>query len=215
MDLKWLPNALTIARCLLAGVVLWSCWKASVQFSADTDASFETRATLEHLWAQLALLAFVAGALTDFGDGVLARALNAHSRFGVWLDPIADKLLVAGALIGLWLMIGGLALAIPALIIIARDIGMTMLRMTRLGQSTVAVSAMAKWKTTLEMIAIAALLVPLALAPREAEPATLASSPGPIAILLVGLLWIAAALSVYTALQYIVAARRENGNDRA
>lgn len=210
MTLKWLPNALTISRCLLAGVVLWSAWKAHIQFSAPVATEdWSDRATLEQLWAQLGILAFMAGALTDFGDGVLARALNAHSRFGVWLDPIADKLLVGAALAGLCLTIGGWVIILPASAIILRDVAMTAFRTTTRGRGAVVVSSLAKWKTAVEMIAIAALMIPAALAPRpEPEPnADTALSVFDLAAGgFVALLWVAAILSVWTGLQYVRAA---------
>ncbi len=102
MNFKWLPNALTIARCVFAGFVLVGFWQAMrlspLPNGLDADA-VSRQITLQQLWFQFAFLAFLAGAITDFLDGWLARKLDAHSRFGVWLDPIADKLLIAAALL--------------------------------------------------------------------------------------------------------------------
>ena len=102
---------------------------------------------------------FVFGALTDWLDGYLARVLNQMSAFGAFLDPVADKLLVAGALVVL-LQLGRVE-PLVALIIIGREIAISALRewMARIGQSkSVAVALIGKLKTTGQMIAIPLLL---------------------------------------------------------
>ena len=102
--MKWIPNALTVARCVFALLVFWAFFKAwgiGTELSAANTGDPAGLAGLQQLWFQFALLGFLAGALTDFLDGYLARKLNAQSRFGVWLDPIADKLLIGLALLGL------------------------------------------------------------------------------------------------------------------
>ena len=102
---------------------------------------------------------FVVAALSDWLDGYLARALNQMSAFGAFLDPVADKLVVAAALI----MLVQLERVEPiiALIIIGREIAISALRewMAKLGQSaSVAVAYIGKVKTVSQMVAIPLLL---------------------------------------------------------
>jgi CDP-diacylglycerol--glycerol-3-phosphate 3-phosphatidyltransferase len=102
---------------------------------------------------------FAIAALTDWLDGYLARSLNQTSAFGAFLDPVADKLMVAAALI---LLVGLQRVdAIIAVIIIGREITISALRewMAKIGQSrNVAVSFIGKLKTTFQMVAILLLL---------------------------------------------------------
>lgn len=108
----------------------------------------------------IGLCLFVGAALTDYVDGYLARRLNQQSKFGTMLDPIADKvmvviaLVVIGALYGLnpWVLV-------PAAIILLREVFVSGLR-EFLGADAgkLAVTKLAKWKTTVQMVAIAVLL---------------------------------------------------------
>ncbi len=112
----------------------------------------------------LATIIFVVAALTDWFDGYLARRWNQTSSFGAFLDPVADKLMVAGAL--LLLVELGRTTAVIAFIIIGREIAISALRewMAQIGASkSVAVSSLGKVKTIAQMIAIPMLLykVPL------------------------------------------------------
>ena len=102
---------------------------------------------------------FLAAAFTDWADGFLARKLNQTSAFGAFLDPVADKLMVAAALIILVQL--GRADAIVAAIIIGREITISALRewMAKIGASkSVAVSMLGKVKTAAQMVAIPLLL---------------------------------------------------------
>jgi cardiolipin synthase len=106
-----------------------------------------------------AAVIFVVAALTDWLDGYLARALKQTSAFGAFLDPVADKLMVAAALIVL--VEFNRVNAVVAVIIIGREIGISALRewMAKLGKSrSVAVSFLGKVKTAAQMIAITFLL---------------------------------------------------------
>lgn len=111
-------------------------------------------------WVNLAAtLVFLVAALTDWLDGYLARVLNQMSAFGAFLDPVADKLMVAAALIVL-VEIGRVD-TLVALIIIGREIAVSALRewMANIGHSkSVAVSFLGKVKTAAQMIAITLLL---------------------------------------------------------
>ena len=107
----------------------------------------------------LSTLIFLLAAITDWLDGYLARILNQASAFGAFLDPVADKLMVAAALIVLVNL--SYVNAIIAFIIIGREIAISALRewMAQLGSSkSVAVSMLGKVKTTFQMVAILLLL---------------------------------------------------------
>ncbi len=178
MSLKWLPNALTIARCGLAVVVGWFI----LEFGR-TD-----QLVLNNAWLPFGV--FVLVAATDFLDGYAARKLDAASAFGAFLDPLADKLLIAVCLLAIsslagwsWLLLG------PTLAIVIRDVYVTMIRL----RPTVSlpVTRLAKWKTAFEMIGVGGYLLgfPLPLALLETASITL--------------IYLAAGLSLYTGLLYL------------
>jgi len=136
------PNILTILRLLAApGIVLMFLYFARP-------------------WADwFALLLFVSAAITDFFDGYLARLWKQQTKFGAMLDPIADKAMVVIAL----LVITGYAgmnpwILLPATVIMFREVFVSGLR-EFLGDTagTLAVTKLAKWKTTAQMVAIAVL----------------------------------------------------------
>lgn len=106
---------------------------------------------------------FLLAAITDWFDGYLARTLNQSSAFGRFLDPVADKLMVAAALVLLvqWHP-GNIIVVISAIVIISREITISALRewMAEVGsRASVAVSYLGKVKTTMQMTAITVLLV--------------------------------------------------------
>lgn len=104
---------------------------------------------------------FGVAAATDWLDGYLARKLHQFTPFGAFLDPVADKLIVAAALVLLLQAHATVIFALPALVIISREIVISALRewMAELGKRTsVAVSYIGKVKTALQMIAITVLL---------------------------------------------------------
>ena len=104
---------------------------------------------------------FGVAAATDWLDGYLARKLNQFTPFGAFLDPVADKLIVAAALVLLLQAHATVIFALPSLVIISREIVISALRewMAELGKRTsVAVSYIGKVKTALQMIAITVLL---------------------------------------------------------
>ena len=106
------------------------------------------------------LIFFIAG-FTDWLDGYLARKLCLETPFGAFLDPVADKLMVAMVLVLIVQQQASAYLAIPAAIIIGREITIASLRewMAELGQrAQVRVSQLGKWKTTAQMLAIGMLL---------------------------------------------------------
>lgn len=146
---------------------------------------------------QLAAVFFGIAALTDWLDGYLARALGKTSAFGAFLDPVADKLMVAAALIVL-IDLGRVA-PLAALIIIGREITISALRewMAKAGKSaSVAVSFVGKLKTTAQMIAIVLLLF---YDPFAGLPVM------PIGTVLI---WIAALLTLVSMAYYLMMAAR-------
>jgi len=183
-----LPNLLTYGRVAAVPlVVAFLFWPAEA-------------------WARWTALAiYAAAAITDFFDGYLARAWALQSSLGRMLDPIADKLLVAAALLMLVAdkTIAGWSLW-AAIIILCREILVSGLReyLAEL-RVPVPVTAVAKWKTAAQMIALGFLI---------AGPAAEAALPGAIAIG-VTLLWIAAILTLYTGWDYFKASYDHVGND--
>lgn len=148
----------------------------------------------------LATWIFVAAALTDWADGYLARRLNQTSAFGAFLDPVADKLIVAAALIVLVQL--GRVDAIVACIIIGREITISALRewMAKIGAAkSVAVSMIGKIKTTAQMIAIPMLLYPA----QSWFPAMDTRALGTV------LIWVAAFLTLWSMAYYLQMARHE------
>lgn len=113
-------------------------------------------------WAPLAAAAvFTAAAVTDWFDGYLARKLGQTTPFGAFLDPVADKLIVAAALVALVETHAHIWLTLPAIVIIGREIVISALRewMAELGKrASVAVNMLGKLKTGLQMVAIVVLL---------------------------------------------------------
>ncbi len=107
----------------------------------------------------IATVAFIVAAVTDWFDGWVARKLGQTSAFGAFLDPVADKLMVAAALVILVQL--DRADAIVAIIIVGREITISALRewMAHIGAAkSVAVSFIGKLKTTAQMVAIPMLL---------------------------------------------------------
>ncbi|MBU2641388.1 MAG: CDP-diacylglycerol--glycerol-3-phosphate 3-phosphatidyltransferase [Thiobacillus sp.] len=150
----------------------------------------------------LAALFFGIAALTDWLDGYLARALGQTSAFGAFLDPVADKLMVAAALIVLVDL--GRAAPLIALIIIGREITISALRewMAKAGKSaSVAVSFVGKLKTAAQMIAIVLLLYATPFAGL------------PIAFIGTLLIWVAALLTLVSMAYYLMMAARALQNN--
>ncbi|MBI5451497.1 MAG: CDP-diacylglycerol--glycerol-3-phosphate 3-phosphatidyltransferase [Gammaproteobacteria bacterium] len=117
---------------------------------------------LPYTWSGIAAaLVFSLGAITDWLDGYLARRLGQTSAFGAFLDPVADKLMVAVALVLIVKDMPTVWTAVPAAVIIGREITVSALRewMAELGKSaTVAVNMLGKIKTTCQITALIMLL---------------------------------------------------------
>jgi len=174
-----IPNILTLLRIALIPVFV-------VIFYLPTP------------WARLVCaIVFTAAAVTDWLDGWLARRWNQTSPLGAFLDPVADKLMVAIALILLVQSDPRIVLALPAAVIIGREITVSALRewMAEIGaRAQVAVSMSGKLKTTAQMIAIVLLILH--------EPLL------GIPVLLIGMLliYVAAVLTLWSMFLYLRAA---------
>lgn len=171
-----LANLLTIARILLLPVIIWLFY---VEQSWGAPAAW------------LCFLLYILCSITDFFDGYVARKLNQITAIGTFLDPVSDKIFVASMLLlltgfdriqGIWI--------IPVIIIFAREFLISGLR-EYLGPKNikVPVSFLAKWKTTVQMLAIGFLII-APYAPYALEIGLITLS-------------IAAILTVITALQYL------------
>ncbi|MBE7926819.1 MULTISPECIES: CDP-diacylglycerol--glycerol-3-phosphate 3-phosphatidyltransferase [Pseudomonadaceae] len=173
-----IPNILTVLRVLLIPIIVLLFY-------------------LPFKWSYLAASAvFTIAAVTDWLDGYLARRLKQSTPFGAFLDPVADKLMVAVALVLLVEEHANLWLTLPAAIIIGREIVISALRewMAELGaRAHVAVSNLGKWKTTAQMVALIILL---------------ANPPLMTVWVSIGyaLLIIAAALTLWSMVHYLMAA---------
>ncbi len=216
--LKQLPNALTLLRLILAPVIAWLFWMAKEPLAASMPYDAWMKQGANYL--TLAAVLFVVAALTDFFDGMIARALDAHSKFGRLIDPIADKALVGLPLIALsldawqsnqtvWPVIAG-----ATAVIVVRDVGMTLLRLFAPDGEGARVSSLAKIKTALELFVIGSFLVAAAILTqiRANDPNDSFVLPYPastyVGIAWIGLLVVTAALSAWTAFQYLAPKRR-------
>jgi CDP-diacylglycerol--glycerol-3-phosphate 3-phosphatidyltransferase len=176
-----LPNLLTLSRIFTVPILVALLWYPGWELGYG-----------------LGFALYCLMGITDYFDGYLARAQGAVSKLGVFLDPIADKIMVAAVIVMLVgtrheaASITGLHL-IPALIILLREIAVSGLRefLAELRVS-VPVSQLAKWKTTLQLVALGALILAGAL-------------PAHNWIKEVGLvsLWAAAVLTVVTGWDYL------------
>lgn len=145
----------------------------------------------------VAAVLFVVAAITDWLDGQIARRWHQTSRFGAFLDPVADKLLVATALVMLLYGHPGASLAVLVAIIIGREITISALRewLAEIGQRfRVAVTFVGKVKTMAQMVAIALMIW--------------GTPVGRVQIYLIGyvLLFVAAALTIWSMFLYLRAA---------
>ncbi len=140
---------------------------------------------------------FIIAGITDWLDGYLARKMHLETAFGAFLDPVADKLMVAFVLVLLVQSEGTAYLAIPAAVIIGREITIASLRewMAEIGQrAKVKVSQLGKWKTTAQMVAIGFLLY------RQDFLGL------PINVMGYWLLYVAAILTLWSMFNYLLAA---------
>lgn len=198
--LAWLPNALTLARIALAPVILLALAVGPSVYAGYAAARYLT------IWPPITAGLLAICALFDFLDGRLARALKAESAFGQRWDPIADKLVIAAALIGGAFLTTTMLYLMPATVILARDAYVSWLRAQPASAKAVtAPSLLAKWKTAVEF---AALIVFFAAPLGALSGAPAAFTTTHLSVAGLSLLWLAAALSAWTGLDYAHAARR-------
>ncbi len=143
------PNLLTLSRILAVPILVFLLWKPS--------------------WFDYAItfILYCLVGITDYFDGYLARAQKTVSRLGIFLDPIADKIMVAAVIVMLVSTRNASGEPIihsfhiiPALVILLREIIVSGLREFLAGlQVSVPVSRLAKWKTTLQLVALGALIL--------------------------------------------------------
>ncbi len=172
--LFWIsPNQLTLGRIVLIPVLIVLMY-------------------IDHPVLNLvAVVVFVMAALTDYFDGILARERNEVSQIGKLLDPVADKMLVTACLVMVVSQGHAWEIAIPTIIILVREFAVSGLRqMASTEGVAIPVAEGAKWKTTLQMVAIGFLIV-------HTNPFDLPAG-------LVGrwLLWLAALWTVVTGANY-------------
>ena len=184
-----LPNILTYARIAAIPVVVGCIYAQAIMDGP--------------LWLRwVALAVFIAAAVTDFLDGYYARIWDQHSAFGRMLDPIADKLLVASCLLMLAAdgIIHGWTLW-AAIVILCREILVSGLREYLAAlRVSVPVTKLAKWKTTIQLIAIGFLLAGDA---GDQLVGAVVPQLGPVVTQLgLLLLWISAIFTIYTGWDY-------------
>ncbi|WP_374764345.1 CDP-diacylglycerol--glycerol-3-phosphate 3-phosphatidyltransferase [Yunchengibacter salinarum] len=172
-----LPNLLTLSRIAVIPLLMGSFYLA------------------QPLGSHLAFILFVLAGVTDFFDGWVARNMGSVSQIGIFLDPIADKLMVAAVIIMVvdvnW--VTGLH-SIPAVIIMCRELLVSGLREYLAGvRVSVPVTWLAKWKTTVQMVALGALTW-------VEGGAALGLPAHEIGLTL---LWLAAVLTLYTGYDYV------------
>ena len=141
----------------------------------------------------LALILFIFAGLTDYFDGFIARKTKTETSMGAFLDLLADKLLVCLVLLWCAFISASIAIIIPALVIISRELMISSMRqflVEKIGKNPIKVTYIAKSKTTIQIIAISFLI----LSPEMGE------FFNKVTVLL---LWIAAFISVYTLYNYI------------
>ncbi len=151
-----IPNILTGIRTV-AGVVMFLMLAGAAPQGLPIPLDPDDQQKLA-FWA---FIIFVVAASTDWVDGFLARRWHATTRWGAILDPIADKILVTGAILGV-LASGSLPeIAVPCGLILFREFAVSALRETIAGKVKLPVTLLAKWKTTLQMVALGALQMTL------------------------------------------------------
>ena len=171
-----LPNALTVLRLILVPVFLLALFAEGGH---------------DPMWRWIAWAVFALAAITDRYDGHIARKRGQVTDFGKIADPIADKALTGSALIGLS-MLGDLAWWIT-LVILVREIGITLLRLAVIRYGVIAASPGGKAKTLVQIIAIGLYILPL---------------PDSLQWIAIGTMGLAVILTVVTGIDYVVRAAR-------
>ena len=200
-----IPNILTGLR-LFAGVVMFLILAGAAPQGLPLLSDYLSPDD-QFRFARTAFVIFVVAASTQSVDGFLARRWHATTRWGAILDPIADKVLVTGAILGVLAWGSVPQAAIPCGLILFREFAVSALRETVAGKVKLPVTLLAKWKTTLQMLALGALQ--LALVPLwEGFGLPLEWLPQFQTFAYV-LLWIAALVTLWTGWQYFSKAQQK------
>ncbi|CAN5812580.1 CDP-diacylglycerol--glycerol-3-phosphate 3-phosphatidyltransferase [soil metagenome] len=196
--MKSLPNILSTGRLVLTVLMF-----VALAAAAGGVPYVSARLTPETQFAlqRFAFWAFVIAAVTDYFDGWLARKLDAVTVWGAILDPIGDKVLVAGAVLGLMALGAQPMVVLPVGFILFREFTVSALREVGAGKGIkLPVTLLAKWKTTLQLIGLGAELLvaswgafQLPADPSIREPVTLFAHTT---------LWVAALVTLITGWQY-------------
>jgi CDP-diacylglycerol--glycerol-3-phosphate 3-phosphatidyltransferase len=176
-----LPNSITAVRILLVPVFVW------LLLNSTTSIHSTNR------WFALAV--FIIAMSTDGLDGYLARQRGLVTNLGKILDPIADKALIGGALVTLSVL-GAVDWWLTALLL-ARELGITFYRFAVIRKRIVAASGGGKLKTVLQSITVGLLLAPMT-----------SFWPGWYKSVSLGMLYLTLLVTIYTGLQYLVAATK-------
>ena len=189
--MKFIPNLLSSGRLVLTLFMFLALAAVGggvpfLRLGADSHQAL----------MNFAFWAFVIAAVTDFFDGWLARKLDAVTVWGAILDPIGDKVLVCGAILGLLALGPQPMVVVPSGLILFREFTVSALREVGAARGLkLPVTGRAKWKTSVQLVALAAMLgtglVPF-LPP----------------LLPLGLVWVAALLTVWTGIEFLVQTHR-------
>ena len=196
--MKSLPNILSTGRLILTVLMFVALAAAAggvpyVSENLTPDTQFGLQ--------RFAFWAFVIAAVTDYFDGWLARKFDAVTVWGAILDPIGDKVLVAGAILGLMALGPQPAVVLPVGLILFREFTVSALREVGAGRGIkLPVTMLAKWKTTLQLVGLGAELLVASWAAFQlpSDPAI----QGPVMIFAHTVLWLAALVTLITGWQY-------------
>ena len=176
-------NIVTVVRILLVPVFIWLLFLDNHQ---------------DGVWRYVAAALFILAIATDGVDGKLARGRNLVTNVGIILDPIADKLLIGGALVSLSIL--GELWWWVTIVILVRELGITVFRFVVIRKRVIPASKAGKLKTVFQAVAISLILVPLDTLFTTSVPA-----------LATGILWFdwivmgaAFVLTVYSGIEYLV-----------
>ena len=183
-----LPNILTGSRIVLSALVFFLLAGAAGVLPGEAGPPTNSAALI---W--IAFVVFVFAAVTDYFDGWLARKLNSVSVWGAVLDPIADKIAIAAAVLGLCVLAPFGTVPVPGFIILFREVFVSGLREGVAPRGIkLPVTTLAKWKTTLQLTALALEM-----------PATLQPAGHGVRIGADLLLWAAALVTLWTGWEYL------------
>ncbi len=202
--MKALPNILTVARLVLTLMmfVALAAVGGGVPWVSETLTPDSQFALL-----RFSFWAFVIAAVTDFFDGWLARKFDAVTVWGPILDPIGDKVLVAGAILGLMALGPQPMVVVPAGLILFREFTVSALREVGAGRGIkLPVTLLAKWKTTLQLVGLAGELLISSWAAFDlpADP----ELRGPVTFAAHAIFAVAAVVTLITGYQYLAQTRK-------